>query len=109
MTTIQPMTIRDLHAAAERFGEVPPTGARGPREIIGWAGVIDATAARGKGELVDGMHRVAGLAAWAAENDGWDETVPVVVTDDSALVVEMFRLHDAGQDVDDLIDAALAK
>lgn len=110
MTTTQQMAIRDLLAAARRFGEVPETTTQlRPRDVIGYVAVIDSTACRGKGEVVDGMHRAAELAAYAAEHDAWDETVTVMVTDDSDLVVAILNAKDAGRDdVSDLIEDALA-
>lgn len=109
-TRIEQITVRDLLAAARRFGEVPETTTQlRPHDVRGYAAVIDSTASRGKGEVVDGMHRTAELAAYAADNDAWDATVTVVVTDDRDLVVAIFDRKDEGHDdVSDLIEAALA-
>ena len=103
-TTIQQMTIRAFHAAAEAMtmGGMPDVSPMRPSDIRGWAGVVH------QGEAVDGCHRAAALGAWADKHDGWDETVAVVVTDDSALVVALLDAHDAGRDVAALIESALS-
>lgn len=103
-TTIQQMTVRSFHAAAVAMtmGAMPDVSPMRPSDIRGWAGVVHGD------EAIDGTHRAAALGAWAAEHDGWDEMVPVVVTDDGALVVALLDAHDAGRDVTSLIESALA-
>lgn len=103
-TTIQQITVRSFHAAAMAMtmGAMPDVSPMSPSDIRGWAGVVH------QGEAVDGCHRAAALGAWAVENDGWDETVPVVVTDDGALVVALLDAHDAGRDITSLIESALS-
>jgi hypothetical protein len=113
-TTIQQMTIRALVDAARRFNcgdmAVQDGDALNPRDVSGWAAVVSIETRKGKvfSETIDGNHRAAGLLAWAEECDGMDELVPVVVTDDSALVRAILDRKDAGRDdVDDLIEASL--
>lgn len=110
-TRIEQITIHELIDAARRFGEIPATSSQlSPSYVSGWAAVIDRAAWTGKGEVVDGMHRVARLVAWADDDhERLAATVPVVVTDDEVLVRTILDRKDEGHDdVDDLIEAALA-
>jgi hypothetical protein len=118
MTLTQTITIRDLIAAASRFacGGLPDASSLAADSVGDYAAVLAHTGTKRTlarwvdgYEVVDGMHRSAGLSAWAGDDAERLETlVPVVVTDDAQLVSAILDRKDAGRDdVDDLIEASL--
>lgn len=113
MTTTQTITVRDLLSAARAFSmEGLPDAAPASPDDIGLAGVVSVETrhSREYRELVDGLHRAAAIAAWAGDDDErLAAQVSVVVTDDAQLVRAILDRKDEGRDdVDDLIEAALA-
>lgn len=120
---IEQITVRDIIAAARRFacGDLPDAAPLTATSVHGWAAVLAPTGTKRTMarwvdgyEVVDGMHRAAGLSAWAGDDSERLETlVPVVVTDDAQLVRAILDRKDADRkdagrdDVGDLIEAAI--